>query len=394
MKPQDKILLVDDDSNLLSSYKRTFRGRFSMDTAYGGESGLLKLEESGPYAVVVADRQMPRMDGIDFLRRAKQQAPDTVRIMLTGNADLGTAIRLVNESNIFRFLVKPCAPEVFTQALEDAVAQYRLVTGERELLNKTLSGSIKVLTDVLAMVDGRHFGGSQLMREAVLSVTEQLGLSNAWELHLAVMLSAIGQVTVPPETLVKAQTGQKLTGPEQEMLTRLPEVASRLLSNIPRLEGVARVLLYQHKNYDGSGFPADSASGEAIPLGARLLRILSDMMDGPKRGWTRTKTLERMQFINGRYDPVLLNAVRAWNSRVSVEISEPEIATAEVELNELVAGMVLRGNVQTEQGMVLAEAGQELTPTLLEKIHNFEKVARIKGPILIETPAKMCLAAA
>jgi DNA-binding NtrC family response regulator len=125
---QVRVLLVDDDSNVLASFKRMLRGRFSIDTAYGGESGLMKLAEDGPYAVVVADRHMPLMDGIEFLTRVKESAPTTVRIMLTGNADLQAAIRAINECNIFRLLIKPCEPEIFVQALEDAQAQHRLLT--------------------------------------------------------------------------------------------------------------------------------------------------------------------------------------------------------------------------------------------------------------------------
>jgi DNA-binding NtrC family response regulator len=96
--------------------------------------------------VVVSDRQMPQMDGIQFLAAVRQQAPDTVRIMLSGNVDLEHAVRVVNEGNIFRFLIKPCPQEILGKALEDALGQYRLINAEKDLLSKTLSGSIKLLT--------------------------------------------------------------------------------------------------------------------------------------------------------------------------------------------------------------------------------------------------------
>src|ERR1035441_2270014 len=108
----EKILFVDDDPNLLSSCERVLRRNFQIETAEGGEAALARIACHGPYAVVVADRQMPRMDGIQFLHALRERAPDTIRIMLTGNADLEGAIRVVNEGNIFRFLTKPCLPEV------------------------------------------------------------------------------------------------------------------------------------------------------------------------------------------------------------------------------------------------------------------------------------------
>ena len=99
----ERILFVDDDPNLLASCERNFRRKYQLDTAEGGEAGLARLAERGPYAVVVADRQMPRMDGIQFLSAVRQRAPDTVRIMLTGNADLDSAIRVVNEGKSSAF---------------------------------------------------------------------------------------------------------------------------------------------------------------------------------------------------------------------------------------------------------------------------------------------------
>jgi CheY-like chemotaxis protein len=204
----EKILFVDDDPNLLASCERTLRQQFLIETAEGGDSGLAKLAGRGPFAVVVADRQMPRMDGIEFLRTVRKRAPDTVRVMLTGNADLEGAIRVVNEGNIFRFLTKPCPPDVLTHALKDAQAQYRLVTAQKELLNNTLNGSIKLLTDILSMVDHQSFGRAQTLRDAITAVTARLYVENAWEIHLAVMLASIGYVTVPPETLIKSRAGQ------------------------------------------------------------------------------------------------------------------------------------------------------------------------------------------
>src|ERR1035437_5080035 len=140
----EKILFVDDDPNLLASCERMVRRQFQVETAEGGEAGLAKLASHGPFAVVVADRQMPRMDGIEFLAAVRKSAPDTIRIMLTGNADLEGAIRVVNEGNIFRFLTKPCAPEILGKAIEDALTQYRLVTRQTKPLHQKLKGRHKV----------------------------------------------------------------------------------------------------------------------------------------------------------------------------------------------------------------------------------------------------------
>ena len=137
----------------------------------------------------------------------RERAPDTVRIMLTGNADLEGAIKVVNEGNIFRFLTKPCALEILGKAVEDALTQYRLVTAEKELLNKTLSGSIKLLNDILSMMEPQSFGRAQTMRDIISSVTKKFKTDNDWEIPLAVMLAPIGNVTIPPELLLRARAG-------------------------------------------------------------------------------------------------------------------------------------------------------------------------------------------
>src|SRR5579872_2798210 len=107
----DKVLFVDDDENILSAYQRHMRRYVTLDTAMGGAEGLAKIADSGPYAIVISDMRMPGMDGIEFLRNVLTWAPNSVRMMLTGNADQQTAIDAVNEGHIFRFLTKPCAPE-------------------------------------------------------------------------------------------------------------------------------------------------------------------------------------------------------------------------------------------------------------------------------------------
>src|SRR5690606_21232193 len=125
--------------------------------------GLALLGNGEGYAVVVADMQMPEMDGIEFLTRVKEIAPDIVRIMLTGNGDQITAIEAINKGSIFRFLSKPSAHLVET--LQEALRQHQLITAERELLENTLHGSIKMLSEILALAEPKLFGQAQWLRD-------------------------------------------------------------------------------------------------------------------------------------------------------------------------------------------------------------------------------------
>ena len=160
----EQILFVDDDQRILDAFRRQLGERYAVHTAVGPEEGLQAISKAGPYAVVVSDMRMPGMDGIAFLKRVRSQSPCSVRVMLTGHADLATAVEAVNEGNIFRFLSKPCRPDVMSSVLDSAIEQYRLQTLERDLLEKTLRGSINVLTEILSLVNPVAFGRASRVR--------------------------------------------------------------------------------------------------------------------------------------------------------------------------------------------------------------------------------------
>jgi len=162
----EKILFVDDDFNILEGYKRQLRKKFRIETVLEGGEGLTAVTERSPYAVVISDLRMPGMSGIEFLSRVKTISPDSVRMMLTGYADLKTAMEAVNEGNIFRFLTKPCQPDILADALTAGIEQYRLKIVEREVNKK-----IKILsiTDPLTGCYNRGYLAERLQREISIS---------------------------------------------------------------------------------------------------------------------------------------------------------------------------------------------------------------------------------
>jgi hypothetical protein len=210
---------------------------------------------------------------------------------------------------------------------------------------------------------------------------------------MTAMLAAIGNVVVPSETLVRARSGLRLSEAEEQILANAPATAARLLSNIPRLEDVARAIRYQHKQYDGKGFPPDAVKGDAIPFGARLLKILSDMTDLERGGLSRAKALAEMESRMGLYDPNLLQAVCAFYglSGAAYEAARPSICVA---LSDLTAGMVLRSDIETVDGTLILATGHQLNEMTLEKIRNFSRLMSIKEPIFVEAPEKEVVEAA
>ena len=271
-----KILCVDDEPHVLAGYERQLRKQFDIETALGGEQGLSAIAARGPFAVIVTDMRMPGMSGIEFLGRVRKLTPDSVRMMLTGNNDQHTATSAVNDGNVFRFLNKPCPAETLAEALHAGLEQYRLITAEKQLLEQTLHGSIKVLTDLLSLVSPVAFGRATRVQRLVRKVAEILKVHGGWQLDIAAMLSQIGCVTVPETVLETVYAGGDLPDEERRMFERHPQIGRGLIAQIPRLEVVAEIVAYQEKHFDGQGLPADDVKGESIPLGARILKATLD----------------------------------------------------------------------------------------------------------------------
>lgn len=375
-----KILFVDDEQGILDSIKRQLRNKFVVETALGPKEGLAAIANSGPYAVIVSDLRMPEMDGIQFLARASAAAPDSVRIMLTGNADLNNAIQAVNEGNIFRFLTKPCETETLVRLLHKGIEQNRLVTAEKELLEKTLKGSINMLTDLLSMINPEAFGRSSRIREHALEVARSLGVSESWKVETAAMLSQIGCVTLPESLLKKCHEGLPLTDEEARLYESHPKIAADLLSNIPRIEDVAEAILYQAKGYDGSGFPADARKGPEIPLAARILKAVFDVDLLESRGVPKSSALVELRQRKGVYDAEVLSALE------HIMGVRAEALLRDVLIRELEEGMIFAEDVMASGNRMLVSRGQEISQVMIRRLKNFARNMTIHEPLKVIVP--------
>ncbi len=306
----DRVLFVDDDPNVLAAMSRQLHRVFKIETALGGPAGLDAVRNNGPYSVVVADMRMPEVDGVALLMEVYSLSPMTVRIMLTGNSDQRTAMEAVNQGAIFRFLTKPCPSEVLAEAITDAITQYRMVVAEAELLERTLIGAVRVLTEILAGSDPDAFGRSVKLRQLASNMATKLGVPEQWQVEMAAMLASIGCVAVPPDVRRRAASGAPLTDEERLAMVQAPQRGANLLRNIPRLEPVANIVLYTGKWYNGAGLPVDGVAGDQIPLGSRLLHILDDLVALESEGKPRSMALRMMALQTGCYDPVLLDTVQ------------------------------------------------------------------------------------
>ncbi|HOJ28216.1 MAG TPA: response regulator [Spirochaetota bacterium] len=363
------ILLVDDDVNVLEGYKRQLRDEYEVTTFSSASEALDHIQQGNEFSVIISDYRMPVMDGVVFLEKVKELSPDSVRVMLSGQADLQAVIDVINKGNIFRFLTKPCEPDDLKKAIADCVRQYELITAEKELLGKTLAGSIKVLTDLLALSKPIAFERSRRLKAIVKIITHNLAIQKGWQLDISTMLSQIGCVTIPDDILKKAFRGLQLGDDEIAMYKNHPIIACDMLKKIPRLEEIAQIIKYQDKYYDGSGYPEDSIAGEQIPEGARILKIAIDFDILINSVNNDEHAIKELQKRRGWYDEkLLLNFIE--NVAKSKEIKKKYELTT-VAIPELKEGMYLAEDVMSKNGVIIGTNKQKITTSLLVTLKNY-----------------------
>ena len=345
------------------------------------------IEKNGPYAVIVSDMRMPVMDGVQFLAKTRERSGDSTRIMLTGNADQQTAIEAVNEGSIFRFLTKPCSSESLARTLNAAIVQYRLVRSEKELLEHTLRGSIQVLTDVLSLVNPTAFGRASRVSRLARQIAKTLNVENAWQVEIAAMLSQIGCITVPEETLVKVYNGRTLALDELQMLSEHPKVGHSLINKIPRLSLVAEIIAYQEKLYNGAGFPHDKVRGAAIPLGSRILKLALDFDKLSEAKLTPSDALNEIDRRGEWYDPEVVLALKK-----CLQSTESQYVVAFLKVSELRADMILVEDVKASNGFLLIAKGQEVSVSMQIRLENFQSRGGIREPLKVLVPAPAVVA--
>ena len=369
-----RVLCVDDEPNILRAFERQFRHNFEIETASSPELGLQALTENGPFAVVVSDLRMPGMDGIEFLARTKTLAPETVRVMLTGQAELITTIAAVNRGSVFQFLIKPCPTEVLRNTLEAAVEQYRLITSEQQLLEETLRRSLGVLTEVLSLCNPLAFSRAQRIRHYVRSLAERLELPDRWQYETAAMLSQIGYVAVPPQILEKSRNGERLHPEESSMISSQSKVGSELLAQIPRLDEVAQMVARQQESWN-----PHVRNPDRITVGAQLLKIAEDFDDAVLHGGEPEEVANNLR-KRADYNPDFVEALQ------QIQVARDATEILLVTVRQLRTRMIVNADVLSKSGLLLLAKGQEVTGSAIVRLHNFAATIGVVEPISVIVP--------
>ncbi len=370
MKSKLRVLCVDDEPGVLEGLELHLRKRVRVVTATSGAEGLARLAEHDDFAVVLSDMRMPKMNGATFLSRARERAPDATRMLLTGQTDLESAMAAVNEGHIFRFLTKPCPPPRLIANFQAAVEQHRLVHAERDLLEGTLRGSIKALTDVLALTHPLAFGRATRLQPLVTHMAETLSLEPRWTVEVAAMLSQLGVVSLPSDTAERLYFGRELTGADEDLVKAMPKVVRELLGNIPRLEPVLSIL--------GAGAPGEELD-EATTSAREVLRVANEFDVLVSRGAAETDAVETLRGRGSRYDEAVVAALA-----VALGLGEAR-EVREIPLRDIREGMTFADDVTTSSGMLLIARGHEVTPSFVRRAKGFRR-GYVQEPIRVYLP--------
>lgn len=373
MTPPERVLLVDDDANVLKAYERRLRRRFDVETALCSEEGVTAVNFLGPFAVIVSDMTMPRENGADFLSRMLALSPDSVRIMLTGNADQATAVQAVNQARVFRFLNKPCQADELESAIQAGIEEYRRIVAERDMMSQTVHGVVAMLTRVLSLVSPTAFGRATRLRTLASELAGAAEIADPWELEIAASLSQLGAVTMTPATLEKIAGDQKLSEVEIDLVHRQFTTAAELIAEAPRLDTIARVVALQSDEV----IPADDDSVQ-VRRNAELLRVALafDHLVGD-RGLPRADALMELTATAADFEPAALDALR------KVVAKHDSRRLLEVEIDELRDDMHLVEDVATTDGMVLVAKGHDVTGSLRSRLTNYASTHELRLPLRV-----------
>jgi response regulator RpfG family c-di-GMP phosphodiesterase len=415
------LLCVDDEPNILSALRRLLRPHGYQVTIAGSGAEALTIMEAQPFDLVISDMRMPEMDGAQFLEQVRKRWPDTIRLLLTGYADVTSTVDAINKGEIYRYISKPwddnellliVRQALERKALEREKVRLELLTArqneelrdlnanlELKVMERTVElrkahdkvktsflTSIKVFANLIELRGSNLAGHSRRVADLARKIANRMGLSPAesQDVFLAGLLHDIGKIGLPDLLLVKPVP--QMTGDELGLYRKHPVKGEQSVMALEELRGAAKIVRSHHERFDGQGYP-DGLMGLGIPIGARILCVANDY-DGLQIGSlsVRRCTQEDAKKLiaegkGKRYDPQVIEAFLEIVGKVEVR------DTGEIELGvaDLKPGMILSRDLVTRDGVLLLAADYILDANLVRQIRDYAASENIVMRIHVRT---------
>lgn len=415
------LLCVDDEPNILSALRRLLRPHgYQVTIANSGAEALAIMEEQA-FDLVISDMRMPEMDGARFLEQVKRRWPDTVRLLLTGYADVTSTVDAINKGEIYRYISKPwddnellliVRQALERKALEREKVRLELLTArqneelrdlnanlELKVMERTVElrkahdkvktsflTSIKVFANLIELRGSNLAGHSRRVADLGRKIANRMELSPAdsQDVFLAGLLHDIGKIGLPDLLLVKPVP--QMTGEELGLYRKHPIKGEQSVMALEELRGAARIVRSHHERFDGQGYP-DGLMGDSIPIGARILSVANDY-DGLQIGSLSVRRYSQedakkliAEGKGKRYDPQVIEAFLDIVGKVEVR------DTGEIELGvaDLKPGMILSRDLLSRDGVLLLAADYILDANLIRQIRDYAASENIVMRIHVRT---------
>ena len=393
------VLCVDDEPHILSALRRLFRPTgIRLLTADSGVQALAVLSQE-PVDAVISDMRMPGMSGAELLEQVCSGWPDTMRLLLTGYADMHSTVAAINQGRIFRYVSKPWQDGELLQALDQALEHRRLIREQARLLaltarqntellalnqsleqkvqartedvRRAFTTSISVLTNLIELRDGAMAGHSRRVAVLARQIAQRMGLANdtVQDILLAGLLHDIGKIGMPDS--VRNKPSGDLSAEERALLRQHPVLGERALIALEGIGSAIGMIRSHHERFDGGGFP-DGLAGEDIPLGARIVAVADeyDALQGGGRIGKKVTAADALSLIrrerSGQFDPAV---VAAFAELRDEELRRrPRQAEVPVAFHDLQPDMRLARDLVDRDGILLLAAGQVLSAPVLAKL--------------------------
>ena len=269
---QETVLFVDDEKSYLAYTSGIFEDRGLNILTASSALEALKIVEEQSVAVVVSDNEMPGMRGIELLTKIKELSPHTVKIMMTGSADLAVTLAAINRGEVFRFVLKPWKKAEMLRAVKDGLRRYRVL----QSLKREDEFILHSLAQTIELKDASTKGHCDRVATLALQIAEALGVSEETQLEIKYgsWLHDCGKIGVP-EAILNAE--RSLTEEEFAIVRKHPEWGCEVVRKANLSKTVQDIVLYHHERYDGKGYPF-GLEGSRIPMEAQIVAV-ADICD-------------------------------------------------------------------------------------------------------------------
>ena len=417
-----KILTVDDEEKILKSLRRLLKNLEVDVLAASSGPEALALIEKQEISLIISDQRMPGMNGVELLEKAKKISPYTVRILLTGYADIDATIKAINNGSVKYYLNKPWDDDILLSRIKESLELYRITTENKELglllkkqneqlkhlnlnlkakvdeqtqeirkqhddLQQSFMGTIKSFSTIIDLRFKEVGSHSQRVSSFASKLCRVLNVSQKeyQNITIAAYLHDIGKVGLPDKLLSKTSTDySNHDWEEYHNHTILGQIC---VYDIKGFEEIGRIIRSHHENFSGGGFP-DRIREEEIPFGSRIIRI-ADAFDkfAFADGYPNLNTLKEaaghlVENSHSMFDPNLVKKVIEHDLALSFAIPETSESVI-LKPHELEDGMIITNDIYTKSGMFLLPKGAKLSYNMIKRINKISVLDPIKDGVSV-----------